>query len=411
MTVDELDTLYDVMQRKTEEFNAYITTKVVQRIIDTLNAENEVKLTASTVNYLKSAVVTGAVYEGIQQAVEKRLPKIQAEVKKAFLEAGTQIAKELNTKTNTLIDLYEVDIPKLESFNPDIKSDLLETERYMLESAYKRTNGELKNLTRTTAGAGQQAFVEAVDNALVKVNYGIAPNTAMLEAVKELTLGSIGRVEYPSGHIDKIETAVARAVRTGVNQSVSDITLTRCANEGTDLVITTQHVGARVSKNNDYKNHYWWQGKVYKLDFDNPELKQYDRNSDELKKLREARKKDQKTYPDFMVCCGYGKIEGICGINCRHSFSPFYPENINTNEPIDAKENEQRFKATQKQRALERKIRAQKRLIKEFEKIKTDDAQVRLSEAKNGLTELNRKYKEHCEENDLKLNHANLKIV
>ena len=29
-------------------------------------------------------------------------------------------------------------------------------------------------------------------------------------------------------------------------------------------------------------------------------------------------------YPDFIETTGYGEVDGLCGVNCRHSFSPFY---------------------------------------------------------------------------------------
>ena len=31
-------------------------------------------------------------------------------------------------------------------------------------------------------------------------------------------------------------------------------------------------------------------------------------------------------YPDFIDSTGYGEVDGILGVNCRHSYSPFFPE-------------------------------------------------------------------------------------
>ena len=34
---------------------------------------------------------------------------------------------------------------------------------------------------------------------------------------------------------------------------------------------------------------------------------------------------DMGEYPDFIETCGYGEPDGMLGVNCRHSFAPFYP--------------------------------------------------------------------------------------
>ena len=59
-----------------------------------------------------------------------------------------------------------------------------------------------------------------------------------------------------------------------------------------DLVEVTAHIGARPE-------HEEWQGKVYSVSG-----------------------KSEK-YPPFSIC-GYGEADGICGINCRHSFYPYF---------------------------------------------------------------------------------------
>ena len=64
-----------------------------------------------------------------------------------------------------------------------------------------------------------------------------------------------------------------------------------------DLVLTTSHPGARIGEG--YKGHVNWLGRVFSL-------------SGESKK-----------YPSFVQKCGFGQVQGICGINCRHSFLPY----------------------------------------------------------------------------------------
>ena len=85
-------------------------------------------------------------------------------------------------------------------------------------------------------------------------------------------------------------------------------------------------------------------------------------------------------YPDFTETTGYGKVDGLCGANCRHSFRPFYPgattprwspeelqkykEKTYTYTAPDGTENTvDAYEASQIQRKLERYIRNAKRAI------------------------------------------------
>src|SRR5699024_2677738 len=61
---------------------------------------------------------------------------------------------------------------------------------------------------------------------------------------------------------------------------------------------------------------------------------------------------------------GYGKPDGIRGMNCRHDLSVFVPDvselNVDPPAPADAREREEH---TQKQRYYERSIRKKKRAL------------------------------------------------
>ena len=49
-------------------------------------------------------------------------------------------------------------------------------------------------------------------------------NTVLKRAVSEMTNSGLRSVDYASGHSDRIEVAVRRAVMTGVNQVTAKIT-------------------------------------------------------------------------------------------------------------------------------------------------------------------------------------------
>lgn len=66
-------------------------------------------------------------------------------------------------------------------------------------------------------------------------------------------------------------------------------------------------------------------------------------------------------YPDFEAVTGYGTVSGLCGANCRHSFSPYFEGQKNPFEHYDSEENKKQYELEQRQRTLERRIRDTKR--------------------------------------------------
>lgn len=163
-----------------------------------------------------------------------------------------------------------VKIPDYEAIGlPKYASELQLTpyEIRQLETMYRRTNGSIKNMTKTAARFGNETFVDACDLAYMKAQSGMSIQSAVIDAIKSVAAQGIRCVEYDSGRVDSIETAIARAVRTGVNQANGEIVMTRVAEMGIPCVYVSEHYGARVTKKNDYTNHSWWQGKVYRVDW------------------------------------------------------------------------------------------------------------------------------------------------
>ena len=78
------------------------------------------------------------------------------------------------------------------------------------------------------------------------------------EAVRRAIRDAAGEgtsVLYPSGHVDKLDVAVRRAVVTGVNQTCGKITESLADEFECDLMEITAHSGARP-------DHAKWQGQL-----------------------------------------------------------------------------------------------------------------------------------------------------
>ncbi|WP_312093453.1 phage minor capsid protein [Aminipila sp.] len=218
-----------------------------------------------------------------------------------------------------------------------------------LNAGIQKTAGLFENLTKTTANTATRQFERALDRAYMQITSGAFDyNSSIRMALKDLCRKGVAVVEYPTGHVDYIETAVRRAVITGVNQTTGILQEQRAEEMGSDLVEVTAHAGARDTGTGP-ANHASWQGKIF------------------------SRSGKSKKYPDFVKITGYGTGEGLKGWNCRHDFFP-YIEGVS--EPgyskkqlkqMEAKNYEyngqkiNEHEATQKQRYIERQIRRWKR--------------------------------------------------
>ena len=89
-----------------------------------------------------------------------------------------------------------------------------------------------------------------------------------------------------------------------------------------------------------------------------------------------------KKYPPFYRETGYGSVDGLCGANCKHDFG-IYVEGQQLRYERDPdggdEKREERYQAEQKQRELERGIRAAKREATALEAAGLDNTKERPS--------------------------------
>ncbi len=274
------------------------------------------------------------------KAYKQEIQDIIDETVKAAKEANdTLVAEAGNMAWNNDLSMWEQHGEDLTK--PNNMSQLINASRL-------QTMGALKNLTNTmgfrntnlgTVGV-LNAYQRELDLALIKVSTGVFSfDQAVNDCVHRLAQSGLRSIDYSSGRTYQIDTAVRMSVRTGMSQLAGKVMEANLESSGQDLVITSQHMGSRPE-------HAPWQNKVFS----------YSGKS--------------KKYPDFFKETGYGTVEGIKGVNCTHDFYPFWegasviPEDIVEPDPvtIDGKEYDY-YQATQKQRQMERNIRAIKREI------------------------------------------------
>ena len=227
--------------------------------------------------------------------------------------------------------------------------------KQLVNATREQTKEELKpfeNITRTT---GFNVFVDGkkvftpladyFDKALDKGFMGIASGAytysqAIGSVIDEMTNSGLRVVNYASGHTDRVEVAVRRALMTGVAQMTNQINESNAKKLNTDYFEVDWHPGAR-NKGVGIENHQTWQGKVY-------------------------------SRQEMITVCGEGDILGFAGINCYHIKWPFIKgvskrkytdewleeQNKKENTPKEFNGKEYTvYDALQYQRKLERTIR------------------------------------------------------
>lgn len=272
---------------------------------------------------LKKAREFGYLQGDVQDILAKATGLSQKEIKKLMTAAGTKSLA------------FDDAIYKAAGLSPVAVSQSPALMAMLLQGV-DTTMALIGNYTKTTAKVSTVAFNSILDRAYIQILSGaFDPTTALKRAIKELSTSGIEKIAYPSGATASIETAVRRAVTTGVNQSVAKLQLLRAEEMGCELVETSSHAGARPS-------HAEWQGKVFCI------------------------KGHHKRYGDFYRETGYGTGAGLCGWNCYHSFYPYF-EGLSTpsfsHDPSkDAgRTNDEDYERQQKQRYYERKIREAKK--------------------------------------------------
>lgn len=209
----------------------------------------------------------------------------------------------------------------------------------------QKTKQDLTHLTLSTAEVTNKTFLAQANATYMQVTSGAFDyDTAMKQAANEISKqGLTTMISYTNNGKSvrrSLESAVRMNILTGVNQTASMQTMNNCQGLDCDLVEVTAHIGARPE-------HEAWQGKVYSISG------------------------KSETYPPFSVC-GYGEADGICGINCRHSFYPYFEgmEKHYSQDDLDEMSKEtvscngksySRYEGEQQLRKIERTIRSYKK--------------------------------------------------
>lgn len=271
-------------------------------------ADEAIKINAELENFIIKDIARRIVKAGTMTETARHQIKALQESGNLYDDIITEIANITNQSKKVVKKIFEDAAVESMAFDDEIyelagvkPTFFRESPAMMqiLKAGIQKANNDITNLIMTTAGISQSKFKETTNMAYRQFTSGAFDyNTAIFNAVEQLSKDGIN-VMYPSGKLDKIDVAVRRAVLTGVNQTAHKLQDERAKQMECDLVEVTAHIGARVTKKLDHTNHAWWQGKVYSISGNNDK------------------------YPSLKEVTGYGKVDGLGGINCRHNKFPF----------------------------------------------------------------------------------------
>lgn len=283
----------------------------------------------------------------------------------------------------------------------------------VMNAEYQKCQGELDNLTRTTMNQAQVDLTRMLDEAEMRVASGVQSYSSEVCEILDNYAKKGMVVEYPTGTHRSLEAAVRCCVVTSMNQTSAQITNQYILEGGIEYVLVSAHLGARIQQPGQpyLAGHENWQGKVYRIRGSEP------------------------GYPNLLEMTGYdigengaGKVVnplGLHGYNCRHSHQPWDKALKNPyvdekgKSTIDTEESRKLYQNQQKQRAMERSIRATKRRLlmkqQEIDLVAEIDVKEILQNDYDKLAyklrEQNKAYNEFCTENDLQKQSDRLKVA
>lgn len=282
----------------------------------------------------------------------------------------------------------------------------------LLDAEFKKTLGEVNNLTRSTMMQSQRDLMNMLNEAEMRVSAGVQSYSAAVCDILD-QYGKTGvMVDYPTGTRRTLESAVRMCVVTSMNQTAAQVTNHYIAEHNVEYVLVSAHLGARTQgKGQPYlAGHDNWQGKCYKISGSEPDA------------------------PNLAEMTGYDIVNGtghvlnplgLHGYNCRHSHKPWNKSlrnpylDENGNLKIDSEENQKVYELQQQQRAMERAIRQTKRqlIVKQAEIDGVAETAVKemlqpqYDKLAYKLRMQNRKYNQFCADNGLRTQADRIKVA
>ena len=175
-----------------------------------------------------------------QVKIERKLKKMTGLAKKE-LRALLQDAVIASWKDdNTILKRLLGYLPRNPLKNPAVIR--------IMDAEYKKSLGELENLTRTTMNQSKIDLINMLDEADLRMAAGVQSYSAAVCDILDRYAGRGVYVDYPSGARRTLEAAVRCCVVTSMNQTAAQVTNQYIVEGGIEYVLVSAHLGARVAQ-------------------------------------------------------------------------------------------------------------------------------------------------------------------
>ena len=282
------------------------------------------------------AALADLLEETIRKSIDKVEPPLRDAARKGLLFGNGFLPPEVSPQmTRAFKSFYRQAADKMNLVN----TVMLES----TQNVYRKTVADI--------ALRMERAQEILDTQTGKVVTGVSTlNQAIRDGVKQMVDNGITGYIDNGGHHWSPEAYITMDIRTTLANTARAAVTEEMERYNCDLFWVSWHDGARPLC-------YPWQGKVISESNWTGEVKDLDGNEVHVYALNET---------------SYGEPAGLFGINCGHYKIPFIPGYSKARQPEqDEEENEKEYQESQEQRALERKLRYEKR---DYEVLKAQGA-------------------------------------
>lgn len=272
---------------------------------------------------------TENVRRELLELVENATPDVLDEMRVALDKAGYKI---VNDNEPIFQEAIKKGFPLTNAPPVDKSQRLLN----ILLAFQNVTEDEIKTINRSLVASAGNDYVRIVNESVARVLVGDKTlDVAVRESVNKLAKDGIQTIEK-GGKTYNVDSAINMTMRTQTNNVAIDMQDERMKEYGHSIIEVSQHADARTLCARD-------QGKLYDK---NNEINGYFRGE----------------YITPFSNTSFGEPAGLFGVNCRHTYQPFFPglsERVEKVAPME--EIKLNAKQRDKQRYLERMKRNAKR--------------------------------------------------
>lgn len=262
----------------------------------------------------------------IDKTLEDIEPKLQEASKNGLLKKTTAYTASLS----------------INELKKNMKEDFLITFNAMGNTMQSMILQSFNKAVNNVVSAYNTRRNEILDEATEKIMHRETMQNAVASAIRQIAKENIPAFIDKAGRKWTAEAYANMYVRTNVHNLSIDAVVKRNEDYGNDLFIVSKHSGARPKCAP-------WQGKI--VSKNNRRGTTTDANGKKVSFIA-------------LSSTSYGQADGLLGINCGHQLYPFIPkQSINNVKPLSKeqeRENKRIYEESQRQRAIEREIRASK---------------------------------------------------